>query len=299
MPITNTGTITANNAASPLIINSSTYGFTNTGKLTTTAGSTLTIEGTFTNLSTSGTLSGGTYSETGVLGMPGAIVTNAASITLTGSSAEILNTSLNTNALAGLTSNASAGTLFLQSGQALITTTKLGNAGKVTIGAGSSFTVGGTYTQTAGTTTVDGTLTVPTSMSLQKGSLVGKGTVAAALSSNAAVTAGDSSAKPAKLSITGSYTQQSKGTLNISMGGTTSGTFGDLAVTNGVVLAGTLNISLINGFVPAIGESFTIVSGSVVSGTFTTVNGTSINSSEHFQVNYSSNAVTLTVVAGP
>jgi hypothetical protein len=299
MPITNAGTITANNIASPLTINSGTYGFTNNGKLIANAGSTLTIAGSFTNLSTTGALLGGTYSESGVLGMPGAIVTNGASITLTGATGEILNTATGTNALAGLTSNTSAATLSVQSGQVLTTNTKLSNAGKVIVGAVSSFTVGGSYTQTGGTTTVDGTLTTSGAMSLQRGSLVGKGTVAAAVSSSAAVTAGDSSTKPGKLSISGSYTQQSKGILNVSVGGTAAGTFGDLAVTNGVQLAGTLNISLISGFVPAIGDSFTILSGSAVSGTFGTVNGTSINSSEHFQVNYSSNAVTLTVVAGP
>ena len=42
---------------------------------------------------------------------------------------------------------------------------------------------------------------------------------------------------------------QSKGTLNIYVGGTTVGTFGDLAVSNGVALGGTLMIKLVNGFV--------------------------------------------------
>jgi len=50
--------------------------------------------------------------------------------------------------------------------------------------------------------------------------------------------------------------------------------------------------------VPAVGDSFTILTGSAISGTFTTVNGTSINSSEQFEVNYTSTAVTLTVVSG-
>jgi hypothetical protein len=86
--------------------------------------------------------------------------------------------------------------------------------------------------------------------------------------------------------------------LDIYIGGTTAGTFGDLAVSNGVSLGGTLTIKLVNGFVPVVRDSFTIVTGSVVNGTFTTVNGTSIDSSEHFEVNYTSTAVTLTVVSG-
>lgn len=70
-------------------------------------------------------------------------------------------------------------------------------------------------------------------------------------------------------------------------------------MSNGVSLGGVLTIKLVNGFVPVVGDSFTILTGSAVSGTFATVNGESINSSEHFQVNYTSTAVTLTVVSGP
>lgn len=297
MPIINTGTILANTSGKTMFIVPDVTGFTNTGKLTVNKGCTLDINGLFNNLSTAGTLTGGTYTVTGTLGMEGSIVTNDASITLTGAGAELQNILLATNALTGLASNATAGTLSLQSGQALKTGTNLSNAGKVTVGTSSTLTVGGSYTQTAGTTTVDGTATA-TSVSLQKGSLVGKGTVGGSVTSSASVTAGDSSTKPGKLTLTGTYTQNSTGTLNISVGGTTAGTFGDLAVSNGVTLGGTLSIKLINGFVPAVGENFTILTGSAVSGQFATVKGTTINSSEHFQVNYNATNVTLTVVSG-
>jgi hypothetical protein len=298
MPITNTGTILAN-ASTPLTVNSGTYGFTNTGTLEVNSGSTLDITGLFNNLSGTGTLSGGAYAVMGTLGLPGGIVSNAASVTLRGATAEILNSSTSTNALAAVAANATTGTLSLQSGQALATNANFSNSGKTTVGLGSSFTVGGTYTQTVGTTTVDGTLTAPSGMTLNKGSLVGKGSISAAVTlSGGSVTAGDSSTKPGTLTITGSYTQQSKGTLDIYVGGTTAGTFGDLAVSNGASLGGTLTIKLVNGFVPVVGNSFTILTGSAVSGTFAKVNGTSINSGEHFEVNYTGTAVTLTVVSG-
>ncbi len=298
MPITNTGMILANQA-SPLIINSGTFGFTNSGKLNANAGSTLTIQGVFNTLSNTGTLSGGTYSLAGTLGVPGSIVTNAGNITLTGTKAEILNTGTSTNALAGLTSNATTGLLTIQGGQALSTGSNLTNSGKVTVATGSSLTLGGSYTQASGTTAVDGTLSAPSGMSLTKGSLVGKGTIAAAVTSNASITAGDAVTKPGKLTITGSYTQQSKGILTTPIGGTAVGTFGELAVSNGVSLSGTLAIKLANGFVPVVGDTFPIVTASALSGQFATVTGTSINSSEHFQVAYSSTGVTLEVVSGP
>ena len=298
MPITNHGTILAN-LSSPLYIVPDVTGFTNTGKLIVNPGSTLEIRGTFNNLSTTGTLSGGTYTASGTLGFPANVVTNGAAITLSGGTAEILNTNTLTNALSALATNTSAGVLTVQKGQALTTGTTFSNSGKTIIAIGSSFASAGGYTQAAGATTVDGTLTAPGGLNLKAGSLVGLGTVAATVTSGASITAGDSATKPGKLSIQGTFTQNSTGTLNISVGGTAAGKFGELAVTNGASLGGTLALKLVNGFTPVVGDSFTMLTGSAVSGKFATVKGASINSSEHFQVDYSATAVTLAVVSGP
>jgi hypothetical protein len=51
-----------------------------------------------------------------------------------------------------------------------------------------------------------------------------------------------------------------------------------------------------SGFVPTLGETFDILNTSSVVGTFSTVNGTGINASEHFSVIYNSNNVLLDVV---
>ena len=299
MGITNSGIIVANSTSPLTIAPDATLGFTNTGKLIANKGSVLNIVGLFNNFSGT-TLTGGAYSVAGTLEFQNAnIATNAANITLTGATAQILNSSTNSSALTNLAANTAAGSLSLQGGKVLTTATNFSNAGKTTVGVGSGFTVGGTYTQTAGTTTVDGTLTAPTGLILQKGSVLGKGTLAAAVTSAASITAGDSSSKPAKLTVTGSYTQNSTGTLNISIGGTAAGTFGQVAVSNGVSLGGTLVIKLVNGFGPVVGDTFKIVTGSAVSGQFATVKGLSINSTEHFEISYSTTAATLTVVSGP
>ena len=297
MGITNSGSIIANKTTPLVISPGATLGFTNTGKLTVIKGSTLNIAGLCNNFSGT-TLMGGTYLVTGTLEFQNSIVTNAGSITLTGTTAQILNSFTNTSALANLAANTTLGSLSLASGQVLATATSFSNAGKTTVGFGSGFSVGGSYTQTAGTTTVDGALMAPSGLALQKGSLLGKGTIAAAVTSSASVTAGDSSSKPATLTVTGTYTQNSTGSLNISIGGSAAGTYGQVAVSNGVSLGGTLVIKRIKGFVPSIGNTFNIVTGSAVSGQFATVKGTSINSSEHFEVNYTPTAVTLTVVSG-
>jgi len=299
MPIANKGMIIANQST-PLLIVPDATGFSNTGTLVANAGSVLSIQGLFKNFAKN-TLTGGTYSVAGTLQFQNAnIVTNSANITLTGGAAKILNSFTNTSALANLATNSAKGVLSLQGGQVLSSGASVSNQGKLTIGTGSGFGVSNTYTQTAGTTTVDGVLTAPAGISLNKGSLVGLGVVAASVTSSASVTAGDLPATPGKLTVNGSYTQTSTGTLNISVGGLANGSFGQLAVSNGVSLSGTtLSIKRVNHFLPKIGDTFAIVTAGALSGQFVTVRGASINSGEHFQVNYSATGVTLKVVSGP
>jgi hypothetical protein len=160
-------------------------------------------------------------------------------------------------------------------------------------------TIAKAYTQSAGQTIVDGTLKAHGLINIQAGNVFGTKTLAGSVTSSGTVTPGDSATLTGLLAITGAYTQTSTGSLNISIGGLTAGTqFGQLNVTQSASLAGTLNLSLINGFVPNIGDTFKILNASSVSGTFATVNTTCIDSSEQFSVTYEANDVLLTVVAG-
>jgi fibronectin-binding autotransporter adhesin len=303
--LTNAGTIYADQSKA-LTIAVSTGTFTNRGTLKVKQGSAMYITGGgFTNFTGGNTLTGGKYMVSGTLGFDNAkIGVNAANITLTGSAAQIINDLNGAKALAAFSRNTSAGSISLQSGKILYIGGKLTNLGKVTVGAGSGLQLGtlplGGYIQTAGNTTVDGALSALNGMNIQGGTLAGKGAIAAAVQSGGSVTAGDSAASPGKLSINGSYTQNSTGALNIAIGGLTAGIqYGQVAVTNGVSLNGTLNLTLINGFLPNIGDNFVIMTGSAISGTFATVNGLSINSGEHFAIAYNPANVTLTVVTGP
>jgi len=298
MGITNAGTIIANQSTPLTIAPDPVLGFFNTGALTVNNGSTMNISSLFKNF-TNGILKGGIYSLAGTLSFPNAAIkTNAANLTLSGNGAEILDNISGNNALKSLAGNNTTGVFSLQSAASVATTSRFTNKGKVTVGSGSSFRAH-SYTQSASTTKVDGTLTAPTGLTVQGGSLLGKGTLAAAITSNGSITAGDSATNPGVLTVSGSYTQSATGVLNTPIGGNAKGQFGQLAVSNGVSLNGTLNLSLINGFVPAIGSDFTLVTGSAISGQFATVNGKSINSSEHFEVNYSGTAVSVKVVQGP
>jgi len=299
MPITNAGMIIASQTGSTLFITPNTTGLTNTGTLIVNPGSTLDITGNLNNLK-KGVLSGGTYAVGGVLDLQNSIVTLAAPLILTGSGAQIFDAFHGVNALASLTSNAGRGVLSLQTGQSLTTAGNFANKAKLIVGASSTFTAGGAFTQPSGTTTVDGSLNAHTGLTLTKGTIQGKGTIAATVTSNAVFVAGDSPTTPGTLTISGTYTQNATATLDIPITGAAAGTqYGRMVVSNGASLSGILNIKRKAGFVPAIGTSFTILTASVVSGQFTTVNGAAINSAEHFAVNYSSNAVTLTVTSGP
>ena len=72
--------------------------------------------------------------------------------------------------------------------------------------------------------------------------------------------AGVLSLAPGAFTINGDYTQESTGTLDIGIGGYTAGTdYGQLNVTGAASLDGTLNIRLLNGFVPQLGDSFRVL----------------------------------------
>jgi hypothetical protein len=150
---------------------------------------------------------------------------------------------------------------------------------------------------------VDGTLkssVTTANLNLTKGSLFGTGTLGFSVVNSSVLTPGDSSSSTALLAVSGGYKQSSTGTLDISIAGTTPGTkYDQLKVTGAASLGGTLNLTLLNGYVPALNATFDILTGSSVSGTFSTVNG-AINGSEHFSVSCAASAdeCVATVVSG-
>jgi hypothetical protein len=68
-----------------------------------------------------------------------------------------------------------------------------------------------------------------------------------------------------------------------------------VTVDNGAAtLGGTLNVSLINGFMPSIGDSFTILTHQSGSGTFDTVNLPALAAGT-WEITYNATSVVLTV----
>ena len=104
-----------------------------------------------------------------------------------------------------------------------------------------------------------------------------------------------------KTTINGAYTL-SGGSLAIDIGGTTQATafqngiakYDTVAVTGAITLGGTLNISLINSFTPANGDTYTVISGSSVGGAFSNLSGGRIAAGAgSFLVTNTGNSITL------
>ena len=179
-------------------------------------------------------------------------------------------------------------------------------AGTLDISGGQTFTIGGSgFDWQGGTLTGTGSLLLPPGASiniattydvaapgptisasamnvLSGGTLKGTGTVNANVNNSAGTVSPGLS--PGILTISGNYTQGASGVLDMEIGGTTPGVqYDQLVVTGNAFLGGTLNTTLINAFVPAASDAFTLVQASgTVSGTFATANlpaGTTLSAS--------------------
>ena len=236
-----------------------------------------------------------------ITGTPAAVVTNAATVTLSGGTFK--NSVDGSDAFASLQQNTKS--LRVMNFAKFNTLGSVTNSGTMLVATGCKFTIGGTgtsYTQSTGKTTNDGVVTG--AVNVDGGTYLGAGSITGNVSvggtSGATFSVGDAG-KSALVKVSGNYTQLSTGTLSTAIGGTTVGTqFSQLQVTNpGVVqLAGKLTAPVISGFVPTVGQTFTVISAVSVNGTFS--NSTiAINSSEHFAISYSAQTVVLTVTSGP
>jgi hypothetical protein len=105
---------------------------------------------------------------------------------------------------------------------------------------------------------------------------------------------------PGILGISGSYTQASLGSFAVEIGGLTAGTGHDrLDVSNVATLAGALQATLVNGFIPSPGDEFTILTCGSRTGTFATTSLPSLPPGLQWRVDYFATAVKLVVLLVP
>ncbi|MEM9352106.1 MAG: sulfatase-like hydrolase/transferase [Planctomycetota bacterium] len=101
---------------------------------------------------------------------------------------------------------------------------------------------------------------------------------------------------PTHLAIEGDYTQHDAATLEIDLLDTTD--FDAVNVTGAAVVDGVLQVGEVAGFAPAVGDVFTVLTADGgLSGEFDAVN-LPVMPGLHWQVEYSANAVTLSVIFG-
>ncbi len=152
-----------------------------------------------------------------------------------------------------------SGTFDLVSSVTQLSGTTL-TGGSWIVGADSSLNLGASLTELAATVALQGpgaSLSGLSSLSTidPNGELVVQGGDSFSLPGNLD-NAGTIDLAPGTLNVAGDYTQESTGTLAVGIGGTTSGSqFGQLNVTGQSALDGTLSISLIDQFIPQVGES--------------------------------------------
>ena len=182
-----------------------------------------------------------------------------------------------------------SGTTAVSSGYGSI---PFNNTGTVDIQAG-TFSFGGAFTQTAGSTLLSGGGISAGTLSINGGSLGGAGTVTGNVSNAAAVSPG---ASAGTLVITGNYTQTATGVLNIEIG---AASYDVLQVGGAATLAGTLNITRLSGYVPPAGSSFPVLTYASRSGSFTTTNGLDTGGGLMFQPTFGATAFSLDVGSNP
>lgn len=131
---------------------------------------------------------------------------------------------------------------------------------------------GNIYNNNNNSATIDGIVTASGNF-VQNGFLNGHGTliVPNGITNNGTVAPGNS---PGLLSVTGNLINSAAGIIAIELGGNTAAgnDYDQLAISGSASLNGQLFISIVNGFNPQPGQTFTILTSSAVSGTFSSVN---------------------------
>jgi hypothetical protein len=154
----------------------------------------------------------------------------------------------------------------------------------------------GGFTQTAGTTRLSGgTLASATPLMINGGTLKGSGTVQGDVSNSGIVAPGPAAAT---LQIAGAYTQTVDGTLSVELGGAAAAQFDRLEVSGSATLAGALDVSLLDGFQPALGQQFEVMTFASRSGTIPTFAGLDVGHGLALQPLQGDSDLVLQVVGG-
>jgi hypothetical protein len=198
------------------------------------------------------------------------------------------------------------GTMRVLNG-ARFTVQSLANSGTLTIGTGSQIvstpgTV--TFVQTAGGL-IDlrgGTLNAGT-LDVQGGVVAGFGTIDANVTNSGRIAPGVATGdQTGTISIVGNFAQSATGVLAIQLGGTAIADYDRLLVTlagaplGTATLGGTLEVTVLAGFTPALGNTFDVIAFEATAGAFATTTGLDLGGGRALQPSVLATAFRLTVV---
>jgi hypothetical protein len=171
------------------------------------------------------------------------------------------------------------------------------NYGTIEVKAG-TLQFQGPWTQGAGSTTVDGgTVLGGTLLSIGGGTLAGSGTIQAAMV-NSGVTSPGGSPGTLSLGPGEDYQQGTNGTLLVELGGHNPGTeYDQLVVGGNASLAGTLELRLIDGFVPQPGDQFQVLTCGSQTGQFSRINAPAVSGAVWY-ANYSGTNISVALLSG-
>jgi len=169
------------------------------------------------------------------------------------------------------------------------------------VGANSSISLGANVTTDATTIILDGTGASFSGLSNLADVMAGASLQildGASLSTTANLDdAGTVSLATGTWTITGNYSQEATSALDIGVGGLAPGSqFGQLNVSGQVALDGALNISLLNGYSPPLGDSYRILTFGTRTGDFAVETGLYLAGGEAFSPTYGSSALSLVVI---
>jgi hypothetical protein len=174
--------------------------------------------------------------------------------------------------------------------------------GTITKSGGGSLHLHGPLAHTNTTTVLAGSVHVHGLHDPNGGYLVNGGTLAGTGTINGPVQADAGFVRPGEGSagaLTVSSYTQGIATLAFELMGTNSTEYGQLVSAGDVRLGGTLRATVTNGYVPALGDSFLLVSGASVANVLAATNLTALSPGLAWQVDTLSTALVLRVIAGP
>ncbi len=268
------------------------------------------VGATLTNFST-GELIGGQFNLLGTLQFDGASINTVSSnITLSGGGSHIIDEHGN-DAFQNLHTINPGGNLNVSLGQHLTVTSNLGLRGRLGIGPSGGPRVpsivelaGGNFTQDpSGILDLDDGILIVNSPGTAtfNGLISGSGMINANPVINGIISPGHS---PGSITVGGDCTFNPGSSLNLELGGTAPGAdYDQLTVLQTLILPQsggvTLNVSLINGFAPAAGQTFDILPYNGRSGEFSDYNLPNLGAGLQWQIHYLSGELELSVVPGP